>query len=157
MQVIRDFSEWFRTGRMKLCDLDAGSLDFFFADCPRAGHIRRGDHSTLRMLLDYLREVGVTPSARAEIENSELCRVERAFVRHLEEERGLSQATLSNYLPVIHCFLTERFSSETSPRQIKHKAVFASRNLIDHLPGGSGGSSRTLATVARRHWPAGFP
>ena len=47
-----------------------------------------------------------------EDDNSELHRIECNFLRHLERERGLSQATLLNYLPVIRCFLTERFGSE---------------------------------------------
>jgi site-specific recombinase XerD len=45
-------------------------------------------------------------------DNSQLHRIECNFSRHLEQERGLSQATLHNYLPVIHCFLTERFGSD---------------------------------------------
>ena len=47
-----------------------------------------------------------------EDDNSELHSIERNFSRHLERERGLSQSTLHNYLPVIRCFLTERFGSD---------------------------------------------
>ena len=46
------------------------------------------------------------------VENSELCRIECGFSRYLDEERGLSKATLDNYLPVIHRFLVERFDSD---------------------------------------------
>lgn len=113
VQVVRNFSGWLLTGEMDLSDLDEGSLDSFFEACPRAGYVRRGDYSALRTLLEYLREAGITRRARAEIGNSELCRIERDFAQHLAKERGLSRATLSNYLPFIHCFLTERFSSET--------------------------------------------
>jgi len=112
MQVVRNFSEWSSTGQLKIYDLNEGSVDLFFEDCPRAGYVRRGDLSALRTLLEYLREAGVIPRVPAEIDNSELCRIECDFARHLEEERGLSPATLSNYLPFIHCFLTERFSPE---------------------------------------------
>ena len=113
MQVVRNFSKWFPMRHLKLCDLHEGSVDLFFKACPRAGHVRRGDLSALRTLLEYLREALIIPRVLAEIDNSERYRVECAFVRHLREEKGLSPATLSNYLPFIHSFLTERFPPET--------------------------------------------
>jgi site-specific recombinase XerD len=97
--------------QVDLGELNDRSIDLFFRDQPRAGHVRRGDLASLRKFLEYLREVGVTPTAPEEVDESEIGRLERQFSRWLVEERGLSEATLSNYAPVVHSFLTERFGS----------------------------------------------
>jgi site-specific recombinase XerD len=112
LQVIRNFSRWISMRQAKLGQLHDGSVDLFFRQQPRAGHVRRGDLALLRKFILYLRRIGVTPPAPQQIDESESGRLERLFSRYLLEERGLSEATLSNYLPVVHRFLTERFSSD---------------------------------------------
>jgi len=111
-QIMRNFCLWIGKRQIKLWGLDEGVIDSFFKQSPRPGYVRRGDYSTLCSLLDWLREIREVKALSPQTDNSELHRIECNFSRHLEQERGLSQATLHNYLPVIHCFLTERFGSD---------------------------------------------
>ena len=100
LQVIRNFNKWLAARQVKLQELHEASLGRFFKEHPMAGYVRRGGFSSLRRLLEYLRRAGVTPLAPREIDDSVLRRVENDFARHLAEERGLSQATLCNYLAI---------------------------------------------------------
>jgi site-specific recombinase XerD len=65
------------------------------------------------MLLSYLRTCGNISPLTEVIDNSPLTRIEREYERFLASERGLSSATLINYLPTVRRFLTERFGGET--------------------------------------------
>lgn len=111
-QIIRIFSLWIGKRQIRVCELDEGTIDSFFKQHPRPGFVRRGDFSTLCSLLEWLREIQEVKALLPQTENSELHRIECNFSRHLEQERGISQATLHNYLPVIHRFLTDRFGSD---------------------------------------------
>lgn len=111
-QILRNFSLWIGKRQIKVYELDEAIIDAFFKQHPRPGFVRRGDFSTLCSLIEWLREIQEVKALLPEDDNSELHRIECNFSRHLKRERGLSQATLLNYLPVIRCFLTERFGSE---------------------------------------------
>lgn len=111
-QILCNFNRWMERQQLKICDLDEEAIDVFFKERPRAGFVRRGDYSTLHSLLEWLREIQEVQALQPKVENSELCRIECGFSRYLDEERGLSKATLDNYLPVIHRFLVERFDSD---------------------------------------------
>ena len=111
-QIVHNFSLWISKRQIKVRELAEGTIDSFFRQHPRPGYVRRGDFSTLCSLLKWLREIQEVKALLPEDDNSELHSIERNFSRHLEQERGLSQSTLHNYLPVIRCFLTERFGSD---------------------------------------------
>ena len=98
---------------MKVCELDEQFVSVFFQEHPRAGYVRRGDLSTLCLLLEWLRDVGVTRELLPEIDDSKLDSIECDFAQYLEKERGLSQSTLCKYLSVTRSFLIERFGSDT--------------------------------------------
>jgi site-specific recombinase XerD len=113
IMVVRNFSGWIEKRQLKICELDEWAVSDFFEENPRAGYVRRGDLSTLRSLLEWLRNAGITPKLLPEVDDSKLHRIECDFRQYLEKERGLSQPTLRRYLPVIRCFISERFGSDT--------------------------------------------
>ena len=113
MMVVRNFSRWIKKRQLMICELDQWAISDFFEEHPRAGYVRRGDLSTLRSLLEWLRDAGITPKLLPEVDDSKLHGIECDFEQYLEKERGLSQPTLRNYLPVIRCFLSERFGSDS--------------------------------------------
>ena len=96
-QIVRNFSRWIGKRQIKVCELDEETIDAFFKQHPRPGYVRRGDFSTLCSLLEWLREIQEVKALLPEDDNSELHRIECNFSRYLEQERGLSQATLHNY------------------------------------------------------------
>jgi len=112
IQVVHSFSRWIEKQQLKIFNLDERAIDVFFKEHPRAGFVRRGDLSTLHSLIEWLRDVGVTRTLSPQIVDSEVNIIVSNFAQYLEKERGLSQATLRNYLPVIRCFLSERFGSD---------------------------------------------
>ena len=113
IQVICNFNRWLGTRALKTCDLDERAITLFFEAHPRAGHIRRGDLSALCSLLAWLRDVNQIRPLLPQAEDCEPYRIESEFAIYLKEERGLSQATLRSYMPVIHSFLS-RYSASGS-------------------------------------------
>jgi site-specific recombinase XerC len=61
-------------------------------------------------MLAMLREKGVVK--REATASDARLKVTAGFQQYLSEERGLSRATLRNYVPVIEQFLSERFRNE---------------------------------------------
>jgi site-specific recombinase XerD len=79
----------------------------------RAGR-RKGDTLALEQFLDLLRRQGVCVPERStapKLTPAERC-IE-GFERYLREQRALSQATLTNYVPYIRQFLADHFGDGT--------------------------------------------
>jgi integrase/recombinase XerD len=112
IKVVRNFSRWMEKRQLQVSELDEPAIDVFFKEHPRAGFVRRGDLSTLHWLIEWLRDVNVTRALLPQIFDTEVHSIVSDFAQYLEKERGLSQMTLRNYLPVIHCFLSECFGSD---------------------------------------------
>ena len=104
-------------------DLDEQRVNQFLT-YRRPHRAERGSAATCRMLLSYLRYLGSIPSSHEEFHDTPLNRVGREFGQFLASERGLTPATLANYLPTVRRFLTERFGTdalrldELSPQDI---------------------------------------
>jgi site-specific recombinase XerD len=112
-QLTRHFSRWLAMRAIKVCDLDERTINDFFEDHPSTVHIRPGDFSTLCSLLAWLRQVEIIrPFMQAEEHNT--CCIENDFALYLKDNRGLSQVTVRNYLPVIRLFLGECSISDTT-------------------------------------------
>jgi len=112
-QVAHNFSRWLRMRQINVSDLDERTIALFFEEKPRAGHVIRGDHSTLCSLLEWLRNLHHTRPLSPEVTGGKLSSVESEFAHYLKEERGLSHATLNTYIPMVHSFLTECFGSNS--------------------------------------------
>ena len=108
IQFTRHFSRWLGIQALKVCDLDERTINLFLKERTIAGlRFLRGEFPTLRSLLEWLREVDLIPASLLQTEDCKPFSVEREFAHYLKEERGLSQHTLRNYMPVIHSFLSE--------------------------------------------------
>jgi integrase/recombinase XerD len=70
---------------------------------------RRGDAWTVLQFLGYLRTLGCIPSAVTTVESTAVGHLVLEFGNFLCRERGLSSATLSNYLPIVRAFLDNQF------------------------------------------------
>ena len=109
--VIADFSGWIKRKEIAVRSLDAHDVDRFLRLRQREKRVRRGDPTALRRMLAMLREKGVVK--REPAASNALAKVTAEFQRYLLHERGLSPATLRNYVPVIEQFLSESFGDET--------------------------------------------
>ncbi len=71
-----------------------------------------------------------------------------AFEQYLARERGLSPATLDNYLPAARCFLTERFG--TGPPLLRQlKASDVSKSVLGYARRTSPGSAKVRVSALR--------
>ena len=71
----------------------------------------RHEQPTFRALLRQLRIDGLIRISAPAVNDSALDRIENSFGRYLAQERGLTQTTVDNYLPIVRRFLTERFGT----------------------------------------------
>ncbi len=106
--VIADLSRWLKQEDIQVHDLDDMMVDRFLQLRRRQHRIRRGDPKALARLLAMLRQTGAVKHPQT-VEDSARSRVIGEFRHYLLKERGLSQATWLNYVPVIEQFLSERF------------------------------------------------
>jgi hypothetical protein len=108
--VIADFSGWLEQKQIAIRKIGDDDVDRFLQFRQRQQRIRRGDPVALKRMLTMLREKGVVK--REATASDAPLRVTNAFQQYLSEERGLSPATLRNYVPVIKQFLSERFGNK---------------------------------------------
>jgi integrase/recombinase XerD len=78
----------------------------FAADHRQAGHVPASPR-TLRQLLDYLRDIGVSPPAVPPVPSPSELLVD-SYRAHLVDERGLAPVTLGNYLRTARRFVAAR-------------------------------------------------
>jgi site-specific recombinase XerD len=109
--LIADLSKWLQRRRLAAADVNAQSVERYLGDCARHRRPERGNRSALRKLVDLLHHQGIGCEMLPREPQSAQERVEEAFKRYLTQERGLSPATLLNYLPFVHALLSERFRS----------------------------------------------
>lgn len=108
--VIADFSGWLKRKEIAVRSVGAHDVDRFLQLRRRQQRVRRGDPTALKRMLVMLREKGVVKQEPAA--SNPPAKVTAEFQQYLSHERGLSPATLHNYVPVIDQFLSERFGNK---------------------------------------------
>ena len=111
LRFVGHLSRWLEREELGVEALDEQRVEaFLLARGPNSG--RRGKATTGRQLLCYLRGSGVIPAAVARpCSDAPIERIERTYERFLVGERGVSPATVTNYLPIVRAFLAENFGS----------------------------------------------
>ncbi|MCP4901727.1 MAG: site-specific integrase [bacterium] len=105
--------------------------------------------TTCRQLLSYLRANDRIPAAPSSLRSdSAMGRMEQAYERFLVRERGLTSATVKNYLPTVHTFLTERFGTETIQLE-RLVAQDANQFILRHTQRLSRSRAKLLVTALR--------
>lgn len=107
--LLIDLGEWLRRRGLAVKDLDERRIETFITDSRRNGLLRRGDRTTVRQLLDHLREHHVVQRVTPTCDVSPLAAILDRYEKHLRSERGLTTATIINYLPFARKFLSDRF------------------------------------------------
>ena len=110
LRFVAKIDLWLLRRKERLWWLNEQKVDQFLAQLRkkrRAGY--RGARSGLRLLLRFLRDVGVVAPKTAPIAGSPSQRLTDRYRAFLKEERGLDRATIYNYSRHIDRFLTEHF------------------------------------------------
>ena len=111
LRFVEHLSRWLEREDLGVEALDEQRVEaFFLARGSNSG--RRGEATTGRQLLCYLRRSGVIAAAVSRpCSDGPIERIERTYERFLVDERGVSPATVTNYLPTVRAFLAEHFES----------------------------------------------
>ena len=109
LRLLGVLSGWLQQHQLGVEDLDELQIAEFLTDPRQQSNCVRKAKAVLRLLLEYLRNTAIVPPAAVESDDSPLHRLLHDFARYLAVERGLSSATLDNYLPCARCFLSELF------------------------------------------------
>lgn len=107
--LIVDFGQWLGRRGLAVKDLDERRIETFITGRRRDGLLRRGDRTTVRQLLDHLRGRNVVQRVTQTRDVSPLAAILDRYEKHLRSERGLTTATIINYLPFARKFLSDRF------------------------------------------------
>jgi len=106
---------------VRVQDLDEDRIDAPVAQKRRSAIDR---HKALLQFIDHLRERGIAPRQFERSDESPVARLERRYLRHLREERGLADVTSFNYLSFVRPFLIERFGrGATQLENLTHRDV----------------------------------
>ena len=95
--------------------------------------IRRGSLATLKLLLRHFQDVVIIQSSPPILEVNPFENIERGFAKYLSQERGLSVATLDNYIPLVRRFLSESFSSGNNQVE-KIRPVDVTNFILRYVP-----------------------
>jgi len=146
--LVAGLSRWLNVKELKIDELDEEMISRFLHF--RAKHYapNRFEHSTFQALLSYFRETGVIPHQEPIIEDNDLDRIVGDFGRYLLQERGLKQATLHNYLPVVRQFLSNNFrNSNIIPEELTSQDI--THFIIRHARISSHGRAKLMVTALR--------
>jgi len=108
--LFTDLSRWLERKHIKLKQLDERQIETFFKARWKRVPNRSGDRTTMAVLLRHLREEHVIPISP--LSTSAVDLIIRGFERFLLQERGLTPASVEQYLPVARRFLSHRFPTE---------------------------------------------
>lgn len=107
IRLVAKLSAWLHRSGLGVEDLSEQRISQFFRSCRSRVSISRGDAAALLGLLKHLREAGVVSRPALEAKDSATERILADYAQYLLQERGLSQATLDEYLPTARDFLSE--------------------------------------------------
>ena len=111
LRFVELLSRWLESEELGVEDLDEQRVEAFLL-ARGWSNGRRGEAATGRQLLCYLRGSSVIPAAvPCPGSDTPIDRIGRIYERFLVNERGVSPATVTNYLPIVRTFLTEHFGA----------------------------------------------
>ena len=99
--------------QIETCSVDESIVHRFLRQNP--GDARHGGAAALDRFLQMLRSQRTTPAQKqSQTPPSDKQRLISKYERYLLEERGLTKATVSNYVPVVDQFLSIKFQQRPS-------------------------------------------
>jgi integrase/recombinase XerD len=113
IRLVALLSRWLEQKQIRIEQLNEQCITDFLAAQKKALRRRRQVRHTLGQLIQELRRSGVIPEQPPAPVEGPTDLLMQDYARFLAGERGLSQASLDNYLPVAGRFLTHAFGGKT--------------------------------------------
>ena len=114
IRLVALLSRWLEQKHVRVEQLNEKRVADFLAAQRKVLRRQRQVQHTLAQLLRELRRSGIIPDQQPAQSESPTDRLVQDYGRFLLQERGLSQVTLDNYLPVARRFLAAAFGAKTS-------------------------------------------
>ena len=106
------FSGWLARRRLVLRAVSSSLIPQYLRYRLRRVRPSHGDLAALKHLLEFLRCQGAIPVEKiARYSTTAVERCARRYEQHLRKARGLSQATIINYVPFVRSFLADCFGN----------------------------------------------
>ena len=102
LRMLGHFNQWLERQRMDAAAVTSLTVERYVRSRRRAGKLRRGDPAALVRVLAMLRRDHAEPHT---VPLTAIQCVVQEFQDHLRHERGLADATLTNYTPIVAAFL----------------------------------------------------
>ena len=113
------FSRWLRQRGVRLRDILPEHTAKYLRYRARRRRINRGDAAALNQLIDFLRCQGLIPDGQTpQHPRKPVDHCVQAFEQYLRVDRALADATVTNYVPFIRGFLSDRFG--IGPIRLSH-------------------------------------
>ena len=148
LRLVRHLSLWLGSEGLGAEALDEERFERFLRTRGPRGKPNGGEVAG-RELLAHLRRGGRIPDAPEDAGSDDaITWIERTYEHFLVNERGLSPATVINYLPVVHAFLTESFGGRAVALETLG-ARDVNRFIVRHSQGFARSHAKRLATALR--------
>ena len=111
LRMLGHFNRWLQSNCLVADEIDSSTVERYRRFRIKAGKLRTGDTAALARMLRILRPSQVEMTLSTPI----ACQTDlREFQSYLRQERGLSEATITRYTPIVSAFLAECFPAGIS-------------------------------------------
>ncbi len=105
------FSQWLQQKSVALPHITAEHTKQYLRDRAQRFKLHQGDAAALQHIMGFLHHEGIVPAETAPVRRRTPAECwTQQYEQHLREVRGLSEATILNYVPFIDRFLQDRFA-----------------------------------------------
>jgi site-specific recombinase XerD len=150
LRLLEELGEWLDNHGWPVTIFEEGLAETFLDERRREGQSTRSHQTSLAQFLAHLRASEVVAAAPPSplLVQSPLAQLLGQYEKHLRAERGLTVATVTNYVPLVRHFLKERFG-EGSLLLTELVPADSARFIRRQAPTMSPGRARLLVTALR--------
>lgn len=149
LRLLFELGRWLGRNDVPVAALEEGLVEVFLGERRREDRSVRSQATTARQFLDHLRKHDVIAAPPPPVvAGSALISLLGQYEKYLRAERGLTSATVVNYLPLVRRFVMERFGEGPLPLR-ELTPVDSSRFIQSHAPSMSAGRAKLLVTALR--------
>ena len=111
IRVLASFNKWIQKYNFEIKDINHHKINAFLDDRKKILKINHPDRPALNRLLDILNDMGIIDDKEQNEVKTGRQIIEDGYKQYLSHERHLAPSTILNYMPIVHQFLSECFST----------------------------------------------
>ena len=124
IRVLANFNRWLQKHNIELKDINHHKIDDFLDYRKKFVKINHPDKPALIRLLGMLNDMGIIDDKEQNEVKTDCQIIEEDYKQYLSHERQLAPSTILNYMPIVHKFLSECFSTNNiQPYKLQAKDI----------------------------------